>query len=146
MARKKKSELEIETTVEKSVRRRSGKYSKTKGSNYERKIAKELQDIGFTGVVTSRAESKKMDDQKVDLIDTEGLLPISIQLKCTQVTPSYFKIQEECPIKDKPFCIIWNKQEKREVNCVSAGEVAMIPKEFLYQLLQIYLQYELLTK
>ena len=33
-------------------------------------------------------------------------LPISIQLKCTQSTPSYFKIQDECPIKDKPFCII----------------------------------------
>ena len=145
MARKQKSESK-EQNLEKSVKKRSGKYSKTKGSNYERKIAKELQELGFTGVVTSRAESKKMDDQKVDLIDTEGMLPISIQLKCTQVTPSYFKIQEECPIKDKPFCIIWNKQEKREINCVSAGEVAMIPKEFLYELLKIYLQYELLTK
>jgi hypothetical protein len=61
-------------------------------------------------------------------------------LKCTQTTPSYFKIQDECPIKDKPFCIIWNRQEKKEVNCVSVGEVAMIPKEFLYELLKLYLQ------
>ena len=105
MARKKKCELE-NIEAQKIVKRRSGKYSKTKGSNYERKIAKELQELGFTGVVTSRSESKKMDDQKVDLIDTDGRLPISIQLKCTQVTPSYFKIQEDCPIKDKPFCII----------------------------------------
>lgn len=138
MARKTKTDSE--EIKQRTPRKRSGAYSKKKGNRYELKIAHELQKLGFTGIVTSRSESKKMDDNKVDLIDTEGKLPISIQLKCTQTTPSYFKIQDECPIKDKPFCIIWNRQEKKEVNCVSVGEVAMIPKEFLYELLKLYLQ------
>lgn len=144
MARKRKAEIEEVEEIEikqRTPKKRTGAYSKRKGNTYERKIAKELQELGYTGVVTSRSESKKMDDNKVDLIDTENILPISIQLKCTQNIPSYFKIQDECPIKDKPFCIIWNKQEKREVNCVSAGEVAMIPKDFLYELLKLYYEH-----
>ncbi|MBO7211824.1 MAG: hypothetical protein J6V44_12570 [Methanobrevibacter sp.] len=104
MARKTKTDSE--EIKQRTPRKRSGAYSKKKGNRYELKIAHELQELGFTGIVTSRSESKKMDDNKVDLIDTEGKLPISIQLKCTQSTPSYFKIQDECPIKDKPFCII----------------------------------------
>ena len=40
-----------------------------KGNTYERKIAKELQELGYTGVVTSRSESKKMDDNIFDMID-----------------------------------------------------------------------------
>ena len=55
-------------------KKRSSNYSRTKGHAYETKIAKELRDLGFTGVVTSRSESKRADDNKVDLVDTEGKL------------------------------------------------------------------------
>lgn len=85
---------------------RSPKYSRTKGNAYELKIAKELKELGFPGIVTSRSESKRMDDKKVDLIDTEGKLPVYIQLKKTQATPSFFKIREESGLTDKPFIII----------------------------------------
>jgi hypothetical protein len=56
-------------------RRQSGKYSKTKGSNYELEIVKELKNIGYPDVVTSRSESKRFDAKKVDIIDPTGKLP-----------------------------------------------------------------------
>ena len=87
-------------------KKRSPGYSKNKGSAYERKIAKELRELGFTGVVTSRSESKSKDDDKIDLIDKDGYLPIEIQLKSTLVTPSYFKIREESSVDNKKFVII----------------------------------------
>lgn len=83
---------------------RNRKNSRQRGNNYERQIAKELREIGYTGVVTSRSESKALDNMKVDLTDTTGLLPCNIQLKKTIKTPDYFAIKEDAPI-DKPFIV-----------------------------------------
>lgn len=120
------------------VRSRSGSYSKKKGSAYECKIASELRELGFTGVVTSRSESKSMDDNKIDLVDKDGVLPWAIQLKCTQQTPLYFKIRNESTVDNKNFILFWNKQEKREVNICSVGEVVMMDKELFYELIKPY--------
>lgn len=78
-----------------------------------------------------------LDNSKVDIDDLDGNLPILIQAKCTQQVPSYFKIKEECPIKDKPFTIVWKKQEKDGSN--SPGTVAIIPIEVLYDYLTLKL-------
>lgn len=121
-------------------RRRSSSYSRTKGHQYETQIARELKELGYTGVVTSRSESKRMDDMKVDLIDTENKLNCAIQLKKTQNTPSYFQIRDACPIKDKPFVIFWAKQVKKEVNICTEGEVVMIPKDYFYHLISLELK------
>lgn len=120
--------------------RRSGKYSRNKGHRYEQIIAKELRELGFPGVVTSRSESKKMDDMKVDIIDLDKRLPFNAQLKCTSNTPSFFKIQSQCPLKDKPFVLFWNSQKVKEgnINMSSEGELVMIPKEFFYELIKKY--------
>lgn len=127
-------------TEKAKAKRRKSSYSKSKGNAYEVQIAKELAYCGYPNVVTSRSESKNMDDKKVDLIDKDGRLPINIQLKKTQNIPSYFRIAEECPLKDKPFCIIWNAQKLKEgqVNISSVGEIALIPKQFFYELLKAY--------
>lgn len=117
----------------------TGAYAKRKGNAYERQIAKELRELGFEGCVTSRSESKAMDNNKIDLIDTEGKLPFYAQLKKTQNTPSYAKISAECSLKDKPFVIFWNIQEKKDSKCVSKGEIVMIPKEYFYELLKVQL-------
>ena len=118
-------------------KKRSKSYSRTKGHSYETKIAKEFRELGYTGVVTSRSESKSMDDKKVDLIDTEGKLPYYVQLKKTQNTPPYHQISAECPLKDKPLILIWDKQVKKQVNICSAGEVVIVPKEEFYKLIKI---------
>jgi len=87
-------------------RKRSPKYSKTKGSNYETKIARELRELGFLGVVTARSESKSADYNKIDLVDTKHELPLGIQLKATQNTPNYFKIREESTMDNESFVLI----------------------------------------
>lgn len=123
--------------INKPKRKRSSKYSKTKGNAYEVQIAKELRELGFD-TVTARSESKNVDNNKVDIIDKSGKLPVNIQLKKTLVTPQYFKIREESTVDPETFCLIWAKQEKKEVNICTVGEVCMIPKSFFYKLLKVY--------
>lgn len=118
-----------------SQKRKTGAYCRNKGHRYETKIAQELRNLGFTDVVTSRSESKSMDDKKVDLVDRSGKLPCYIQLKNTVNTPQYHTIKKECPLKDKPFIVIWNKQVKKEKVFGSAGEVVIMDKDFFYELL-----------
>ena len=91
-----------EETVKK---RRNLKNNRKRGCDFERKIAQELRELGYDGVKTTRAESKSLDDKKVDLVDTEGKLPFYCQLKNTIKTPDYFGIRKECPLVDKPFII-----------------------------------------
>ena len=134
--RSRNNQPEIETPQKKRTRSKS--YSRTKGHNYETKIAKELRDLGFTGIVTSRSESKSTDDNKIDLIDKENKLPCEIQLKCTQSIPSYFKIRSESTVDPEKFVIIWSKQEKREINIVSVGEAVIMDKSLFYKLIEPY--------
>ena len=127
---------EIESPKKKRTRSKS--YSRTKGHNYEQKIVKELKELGFKNVVTSRSESKAMDDNKVDIIDKDDLLPCKLQLKSTQSIPSYFKIRSESTVNPEEFVIIWSKQEKREVNIVSVGEAVIMDKNLFYKLIKKY--------
>lgn len=79
---------------------------------------------------------------KIDINDEDGVLPCYIQTKKTQTTPSVKKINEEVGKIDKPLCILWNIQEKKEgnVNITSCGEYAIIPKEFFYELVKAYIK------
>ena len=120
--------------IEKSTKkkRRSGKYSKSKGNKYELQIVNELKAMGYDAV-TSRSESKRMDDAKVDVITN---FPFHIQCKNTQVKPDYIKIINEFKLTDKPLIIFHNSQVKKKVNCVSLGEFAILRKEYLYNLIK----------
>lgn len=115
-----------------------GARNKERGNNYERKIVKELQELGFSEVITSRKESKSADDGKIDIIDKANKLPCFIQLKRTISTPSYFTIRKESIAPKDKFCIIWNKQKKVGDRFMSDGEVVMLPKELFYELIQPY--------
>ena len=52
------------------------------------------------------------------------------------------KINDEVGKVDKPLCILWNVQEKKEgnVNITSCGEYAIIPKDFFYTLIKKYIE------
>ena len=98
---------EEEGVVKKTTRKRSGAYSKNKGSAYERQIVKELKDLTETeNISTSRSSSKKLDNMKIDIHDEDGILPCYFQLKKTQTTPSVKKINEAVGKIDKPLCIL----------------------------------------
>lgn len=104
MAKKTKSKITITPEI-KEKKKRNIKNNKRRGSDYERQIAKELREIGFTGVVTSRSESKAMDDMKVDLIDKENQLPFHAQIKRCIKYPNYIEIRKSCPLTDKEFVL-----------------------------------------
>lgn len=89
----------------KEKKQRNLKNNRRRGNTYETKIAKELRELGFDEVKTSRSESKSMDDKKVDLVDPTGKLPFYPQIKKTINTPDYFGIRKACPLKDKPFVL-----------------------------------------
>ena len=141
MAKTKQKEIVLPTEedIEKKPKRRGlGARNKARGNEYECRIAKELRELGFTGVVTARSESKRTDNNKVDLIDTNHQLPFNIQLKRTVNTPQYFKIREESTVDPKSFVLIWNKQEKANVNFLSVGEAVIMDKETFYDLIKHY--------
>ena len=111
--------------------------NKKRGNAYEVLISNELKELGFPNK-TSRAESKSLDDQKIDLVDMTGNMPFYSQIKNTIKTPDYFGIVKECPLKDKPFVIFWKKTKPTESTFRSEGEIVMIPKAFFYDLIKHY--------
>ena len=132
MPRKKSTE---NMNVEK--KKRNLRRNKKRGNAYEVLISNELKELGFPNK-TSRAESKSLDDQKIDLVDMTGNMPFYIQIKNTIKTPDYFGIAKECPLKDKPFVIFWKKTKPTESTFRSEGEIVMIPKTFFYDLIKHY--------
>lgn len=120
-----------------AVRRsKQAKKSKQKGSQYELEIIHKLRDIGYEGCVSSRSQNKLADANKIDIVDMNNELPVNIQAKFTQNTPSYFDIMEACSDKSKPFCVCWKKAGKNGES--AKGQVAMIPINFFYELLEMY--------
>ena len=113
-----------------------GKRSRNRGHAYESKIVNELKNItGDEDLCTSRSESKKLDDMKIDIADTNNTLSFYCQIKSTQQTPQIKKINLEVGKKDKPLVIFWNAQESRDAKQISVGEYCILPKEFFYKLI-----------
>jgi hypothetical protein len=110
--------------------------NRTAGNAYERKIVNELKDIGFSDVVTSRAESRNMDAKKVDVFGES--LPIHIQCKNTKdnfKVADYYEENEEFFPEDKPVVIFHKKTKKAKTKFVTQGEFVYMTKEAFYKLL-----------
>ena len=110
------------------------KKSKNKGAFFEVEVVKALNDMGYE-TCRAAAESKSLDNMKIDIADLKGDLEIAIQCKNTQNLPNYFKLRESCP-DPRPFCLLWKKVA--EVGSISEGSVAVIDLNFFYKLLEIY--------
>lgn len=142
MQRKPKTDPEVVSEQELPLnpkKKRSGAYSKNKGNRYELKIIKELTELGYDGLKSSRSESKSLDNDKIDIAqdkDAKNELPFYVQCKCTKNTPNVQEILEACPRKNKPLIVVWNKQINKEVNMASAGEFIMLEKSFFYELIK----------
>ena len=109
------------------------KKSKNKGSAFETEVINRLKEIGYTGCVRAAGESKKADNNKIDIVDTDRKLPVNIQCKNTQNLPNYFTIRDACSDKSKPFVMAWKKAA--EGGSVSPGTVFIIPDILFYELL-----------
>lgn len=110
-----------------------GSQNKRKGNNFELYVVKRLKAIGYPNVVTARSESKRTDDNKIDIIDLDGKLPVNLQTKYTAAAPNYFAIKEQCSDTSKPFGIVWKKSVAGEN---SPGTVVIIPEDFFYELIK----------
>ena len=126
-----KDGIKVEWMDEHTKRSFKASQSKRKGNGYELKIIHELTDLGFEGLKSSRSESKNLDNAKIDVADTLGVLDCYIQCKRTKNTPNIETISEACPYKDKPLVIFWNKESDRQQN----NEYVYMPKEYFYKLL-----------
>ena len=93
----------------------TGKGRRNKGLNYERRVRREFIDLGFTECTTSRYESKKRDDNKVDLCNTG---PLNIQCKAVETGLNYNRILSEMP-KDRNYNIILHKRDRKEIAVLS---------------------------
>ena len=103
-----------------------GKSARQKGHAYERKIKNEFIDMGFSNCETSRYESKKLDDAKVDLCNTG---PFHIQCKATERLGSVHKILSEMPTDDK-INLVFHKMNHK-------GEVISMRKKDFYKILEL---------
>ena len=113
-----------------------GARARSRGQNYEVRLVKELKEITRNNnLCTSRSESKRLDDMKIDIADPDNVLDFYVQAKCTQATPQIKKINEEVGKKDKPLVIFWNAQEAREKKQISVGEYCIMPKSYFYELI-----------
>lgn len=132
----KQSEKQNTSGSSKQAVSKRNKRNRRRGNTYELKIVNELKTItGNSNLCTSRLESKRLDDQKIDVCDPDNVLGFYLQIKCTQAVPPIKKINNEVGKKDKPLVVMWNAQEAREKNQVSVGEYAIVPKDLFYQLL-----------
>lgn len=126
-----KDGIKVEWMDEHTKRSYKASQSKRKGNGYELKIIHELTDLGFEGLRSSRSESRNLDNAKIDIADTLGVLDFYGQCKRTKNTPNIEAISEACPYKDRPLIIFWNKESDRQQN----NEYVLMPKEYFYKLL-----------
>jgi len=86
--------------------------NRTAGLNFERETARILREF-FPKAVTSRAESRNRDDQKVDLCYT-GFL--NVQCKSYSKILKYPEILDEMPIEEGQMNVIFDRQTRKTDN------------------------------
>ena len=103
--------------------------ARNKGHNYERKIVKEWQKLGWTLCKTSRAAAPELDAKKVDLVNTD---PFYIQCKAVERGIDYHKLLNEMP-NEEQHNLIFHKRNKTEVVSMS--------KSTFYELIEKKIKY-----
>lgn len=126
------------------------KSAKRTGSAWEYKVRDALKRIGYTQVVTSRSESRTADNNNIDLVDTEGKLPINIQCKSYKRHPDYNAIRQGCNDIEKPFIIAWHcsqpdvyfdSRKEKNSKIPIEKDLMIVPADFFYELLNAYTKY-----
>jgi len=105
------------------------------GHNYERKIVKELRDLGFTKATTSRASSRIMDDAKIDI----NGVTYNIQCKAVRTGLNVFTVLDEMetaipklvPEREIYVNLVFHKKEGDEVVVLRKEDWYLILKKLL---------------
>jgi hypothetical protein len=83
--------------------------NRSAGHSWERECVKLLSEF-FPDVVTSRSESRRRDDQKVDLCYTDYL---NVQCKTLKDRVDYISIIKEMPVEDGQLNVIFERKTKK---------------------------------
>lgn len=102
----------------------SGKKSRDKGHKYEREIAKELRELGFEYVETSRYASRKLDNAKVDIY---GMPMFNVQCKAVESLSAPHGLLKQMP-DDENYNVVFNKKNNK-------GTIVVMMKEDFYEIL-----------
>lgn len=103
------------------IKKGQGAQIRKRGNNYEVELAKEFRELGFLDTCTSRYESKRRDDAKVDLCFTE---PFNVQAKCRNNYGNPLPTLSEMPSDDNINVII--------SKVVNRGEFVTMNKKDFY--------------
>lgn len=111
--------------------------NRTAGNDYERLVVRELKKLGYDDVVTSRSESRNMDNSGVDIFDPTGVFPFYIQNKVYKSYPKLHELIEgESVRKDLPLLVFHKKVIKKGERFYTEGEYVSMKKEEFYKLLK----------
>lgn len=100
--------------------------ARKKGHTYELQIRDFFIDLGFKECVSSRLESKRMDDMKVDLCYTG---PFHVQCKAIENLGSSHKVLAEMP-KDKMPVVFHKKNRQGTVVSMSMETFKALAKAY----------------
>lgn len=111
--------------------------NRSQGNGYERVIVNELKELGYTDVVTSRAESRNMDNKGIDVFGNS--LPWFIQCKLTKDRPNYHKLILDTKELDntKPLLIFHRLVKKATTRFVAQGDYVIMEKSEFYKLINL---------
>jgi Holliday junction resolvase len=119
--------------------------NRNRGHNYERKIVNFYKELGFEDVVTTRSESKRMDDKKVDVFTphySNAQRPLPFYVQCKLSTDkrmiNYHQLFsfEHLP-KDKPYIVHHKVASKKTNKFVQAGEYVIMSSDFYKELIKL---------
>lgn len=135
----KKDKIHCRWINDTTFRSYQAKKSKNKGSQLETEIVNKLKEIGYSGVCRAASESRKLDNNKIDIADINNELEVAIQAKSTQNLPNYYTIREACT-DPRDMVLIWKKTA--EENSISKGTLAILPEKLFFEMLEIYHKYK----
>lgn len=99
--------------------------NRTAGHSFERDIAELFRTIGFTHCKTSRQCSRELDNQKVDLVNTD---PFYVQCKYTQTINAH-TVLSEMPKREQMNILLHKRKNKGTVVSLSLEDFQKILKE-----------------
>lgn len=88
-----------------------GRSARIKGHKFELDMVCWFKDLGWEECVTSRSESKRLDDKGVDLCYTK---PFNVQLKAVENMGSAHNVLAGMP-KDSNYNLVFHKKNRKGV-------------------------------
>lgn len=112
---------------------------KRKGSGYERKIVREVNELANYKVGSSRLLSTFMDGKGVDIVDyPDSVLKFPFHIQCKSVTGKvdYHTLFMEFELVDKPLVVFHELTEKRGTRFFKVEDYVTLKKKDFYDLIK----------